>query len=178
MALVETNPVLTNPWASQEKDEDRELMNIFLRLWDGKVIFRALAQIGSDTCSKHVLFVLQTLCWSVDPSVMTQNNVMAVQKLLEQRVLQQHPYENPKNFYFLANAKPLARDVDVSSMTMRDGMTIFVQYRNRGGCFVFSFTVLTMIFTAIMGSFCTCGLSLWVVPLLLPLLFILPLFCL
>jgi len=50
--------------------------------------------------------------------------------------------------------------------------------RQRGGCFMVSFSILGIIMAAIVGSTCTCGLSLLIVPLLLPLLFILPLFCL
>lgn len=56
--------------------------------------------------------------------------------------------------------------------------TIHVSVRMKGGCFMVSATVLAMIMTAIVGSTCTCGLSLIAVPFLLPLLFILPFFCL
>jgi hypothetical protein len=57
-------------------------------------------------------------------------------------------------------------------------LTIVVWQRQRGGCFMVSLSILVIIFFALMGSCCTCGLSLLVVPVLLPLLFILPLFCL
>jgi hypothetical protein len=50
--------------------------------------------------------------------------------------------------------------------------------RQRGGCFMVSASILCIITAAIIGSPCTCGLSLFVVPVLLPFLFILPLFCL
>jgi hypothetical protein len=50
--------------------------------------------------------------------------------------------------------------------------------RQRGGCFMVSFTILCIIMASIVGSFCTCGLSLLIVPVLLPLLFILPWCCL
>jgi hypothetical protein len=50
--------------------------------------------------------------------------------------------------------------------------------RQRGGCFMVSASILCIITAAIIGSPCTCGISLLVVPVLLPLLFILPLFCL
>jgi hypothetical protein len=56
--------------------------------------------------------------------------------------------------------------------------TIHVTVRLNGGCFMVSATVLGLIMTAIVGSTCTCGLSLVAVPFLLPLLFILPFFCL
>lgn len=53
-----------------------------------------------------------------------------------------------------------------------------VSARIRGGCFMLSATVLATICVACIASTCTCGLSLVVIPFLLPLLFILPLFCL
>lgn len=55
---------------------------------------------------------------------------------------------------------------------------IHASFALNGGCFLISFSVLLMIIGAIMMSFCTCGASLIFVPLLAPLLFILPLFCL
>jgi hypothetical protein len=56
--------------------------------------------------------------------------------------------------------------------------TVFVNQRVRGGCFMVSASVLALIGTAIVGSMCTCGMSLLVVPVLLPLLLVLPLCCL
>ena len=56
--------------------------------------------------------------------------------------------------------------------------TVHVSTKHRGGCFMISFTVLCLIITAVIGSTCTCGISLIAVPFLLPLLFVLPLFCL
>mmetsp|Transcript_20776 Transcript_20776/g.57442 ORF Transcript_20776/g.57442 Transcript_20776/m.57442 type:complete len:166 (+) Transcript_20776:96-593(+) len=56
--------------------------------------------------------------------------------------------------------------------------TIQVSLRQRGGCFLISAFVLFLIMSACVGSLCTCGCSLLVIPFLLPLLFILPLFCL
>lgn len=56
--------------------------------------------------------------------------------------------------------------------------TVIVSSRRKGGCFMVSFSILATICAAILGSPCTCGLSLFVVPFLLPLLFVLPLFCL
>ena len=61
---------------------------------------------------------------------------------------------------------------------LKEGATVMVSHRQRGGCFIFSFTILCLIFTALVGSMCTCGLSLFIIPVLLPLLFILPCFCL
>mmetsp|Transcript_7425 Transcript_7425/g.10532 ORF Transcript_7425/g.10532 Transcript_7425/m.10532 type:complete len:192 (-) Transcript_7425:366-941(-) len=62
---------------------------------------------------------------------------------------------------------------------VKDGAhTIHVSVRQKGGCFMISFTILMIICTALVGSTCTCGLSLLIVPILMPLLFVLPLFCL
>jgi hypothetical protein len=52
------------------------------------------------------------------------------------------------------NGKPL--DVE----KLREGSTVMVSYRNRGGCFLVSFTILFMIGGALIASFFTCGLSL------------------
>jgi len=87
--------------------------------------------------------------------------------------------ERKRDFYFIVQGKPLNLSDDESKVALlHDQSTVFVQYRNRGGCFMFSFTILMTILAAIVGSTCTCGLSLLIVPLLLPLLFILPFFCL
>ena len=98
---------------------------------------------------------------------------------MQNKVLEHYPHESRKNFYFMY---PNGKQVNYDSLMNTDGMTkmstINVQYRNNGGCFMLSLTVLTMIMAAIVGSTCTCGISLLVVPLLMPLLFILPLFCL
>ena len=76
------------------------------------------------------------------------------------------------------NGKPLDDDSVFGDYNLREGATVVVSYRNRGGCFMVSFSILMMIGVALFGSFFTCGLSLCVVPFLVPLLFILPLFCL
>jgi hypothetical protein len=78
--------------------------------------------------------------------------------------------------------KPLEDDAVLSHympfQQQGNNNTIVVWQRQRGGCFMVSLSILVIIFFALMGSCCTCGLSLLVVPVLLPLLFILPLFCL
>jgi hypothetical protein len=56
--------------------------------------------------------------------------------------------------------------------------TVFCQQRQRGGCFAVSFSVLMVIIASILGSTLTCGTSLLLVPLLLPLLVVLPFCCL
>jgi hypothetical protein len=78
------------------------------------------------------------------------------------------------------NGKPLDDDLQVQDYVgaSRHPVTMHASMRLRGGCFMVSATVLGMIMTAILGSFCTCGLSLIAVPFLLPLLFVLPFFCL
>lgn len=133
---------------SKEQDEDN--VTVFLKIWDGK-----------------------TLCCIISPS-MAPASILG---LLEQRVVQFYADESKKNFYFTSQGKPL-NEHTLPVLAWQDGTTIFVQYRNRGGCFLFSFIILTIILIAVISSVCTCGLSLMVVPVLLPLLFILPLFCL
>jgi hypothetical protein len=83
-----------------------------------------------------------------------------------------------KDLFFVWNGKPLDDDDMLLDYGMKANSTISVSYRNRGGCFMVSFSILCIICAAVLGSPCTCGLSLFVVPLLMPLLFILPLFCL
>eukprot|EP00980_Cylindrotheca_fusiformis_P001440 scaffold345_cov134-Cylindrotheca_fusiformis.AAC.51 len=114
----------------------------------------------------------KTLCCRIDPK---QASITKLD-ILNERVLEEYPsYE--ENYFFEMQGKPL-NGMTCNSLMWMDGSTVFVQYRNRGGCFMVSLTVLTIIMAAIVGSTCTCGLSLLIVPLLLPLLFILPLFCL
>jgi hypothetical protein len=80
--------------------------------------------------------------------------------------------------FFCWNGKPLDDDAILKDYGVRDSATISVSYRKRGGCFMVSLSILTVICAAVIGSPCTCGFSLFIVPLLLPLLFVLPLFCL
>jgi hypothetical protein len=80
------------------------------------------------------------------------------------------------DLFLIWNGKSIAQPGVVS--TLREGSTVLVSYRNQGGCFLVSFSILMMIGVALVTSFCTCGLSLCVIPFLVPLLFILPLFCL
>lgn len=57
-------------------------------------------------------------------------------------------------------------------------ITIHASYPIKGGCFIISFSILMTMLIAMSMSLCTCGLSLFVIPILAPFLFILPLFCL
>ena len=137
---------------------------------------------------------LQTLCLLIDP---WNDDVLAVKKKLLEKS-ETTSYFQPKDLFMVCNGKPLSEDNvnDNSNYRQngvvvvgdgglcrrhhffREGTTVLVSYRNRGGCFMVSFSILLMIGAALIGSFCTCGLSLCVVPFLVPLLFILPLFCL
>jgi hypothetical protein len=77
------------------------------------------------------------------------------------------------------NTKPLFdAELSLNDYGITENATIFVSSRTKGGCFMVSFSILIVIAIAFLMSLCTCGLSLCVVPFLLPLLCILPLFCL
>ncbi len=96
------------------------------------------------------------------------------------------PKLRAQDLSFIFRGKPLEDDMsfdtyykhNVSPQSSSVPPTIHVSVRLYGGCFMVSATVLGLIMTAIVGSTCTCGLSLIAVPFLLPLLFILPFFCL
>jgi hypothetical protein len=86
-----------------------------------------------------------------------------------------------KDMFLIWNGKPLSDEcvlADYNISKSNKNVTIFCQQRNRGGCFALSFSVLMVIIASILGSTVTCGASLILVPLLLPLLFILPFCCL
>jgi hypothetical protein len=85
-----------------------------------------------------------------------------------------------RDISIMYNGKPLDDDHQVQDYVGASlhPVTMHASIRLRGGCFMVSATVLGMIMTSILGSFCTCGLSLIAVPFLLPLLFVLPFFCL
>lgn len=82
------------------------------------------------------------------------------------------------DLFLVWNGKPLNEEYQLADYNISADATVMVSYRNRGGCLLVSFSILVTICLAIIASTCTCGISLLVVPLLLPLLFILPLFCL
>ena len=138
----------------------------------------------------------QTLCLLIDP---WNDDMLTVKKKLLAKS-ETAPFYQPNDLFMVCNGKPLFEDdvLDINNCQddgvvvvggsdvcrrrrhycFREGATVLVSYRNRGGCFMVSFSILLMIGAALVGSFCTCGLSLCVVPFLVPLLFILPLFCL
>jgi hypothetical protein len=91
-----------------------------------------------------------------------------------------------KDIFFVWNGKPLTDRALLQDYIGEAGkkgrnnstVTIFVSHRQRGGCFMVSFSILVTICAAILSSPCTCGFGLLIIPVLLPLLFVLPLFCL
>jgi hypothetical protein len=94
-----------------------------------------------------------------------------------------------KDIFFVWNGKPLTDQALLQDYTgvvspskasscNRSIITISVIHRQRGGCFMVSFSILMTICAAVLTSPCTCGFGLLIIPVLLPLLFVLPLFCL
>ena len=139
---------------------------------------------------------MQTLCCVLEPY--QQASLSTVVACLEQKVLDSYPGYDRRNFFMELNGKPLSSSAASSSSTLSEYQhhvlvpsknkttsidnsntsTVYVHYRNRGGCFMISFTILMTIFFLIITSTCTCGASLLFVPLLLPFLFVLPFCCL
>jgi hypothetical protein len=90
-----------------------------------------------------------------------------------------HYYGCGKDSLLTWNGKPLEDEHCLAHYGFpQNGMTIHASHRLKGGCFMVSLSILFVIIMSIVGSMCTCGLSLVVVPFLMPLLFVLPLFCL
>jgi hypothetical protein len=85
-----------------------------------------------------------------------------------------------KDIFLVWNGKPLDDDSVLAdyNYSPKGHSTIFCQKRERGGCFAVSFSVFTLIVASILGSTVTCGATLFMVPLLLPLLVVLPFCCL
>jgi hypothetical protein len=124
------------------------LRNIFVRCPDGK-----------------------SFCMALDPSEVELWSI-------KDRIYQETGVPGYDQFLHY-NAKPLRHDwVPLTEFGICEGSTIHVSSRLKGGCFVLSFCILMLIMAAFLTSFCTCGMSLCVVPFLLPFLCILPLFCL
>ena len=108
----------------------------------------------------------QTTCLWVDPF---HDSVADTKKRVQ----------DGRDFVWTWNGKPLDDSGVLADYgAVSDGMTIQTFPRQQGGCFMVSLSILFIIICSIVGSMCTCGLSLVVVPFLVPLLFILPLFCL
>ena len=85
-----------------------------------------------------------------------------------------------RDMFLVWNGKPLDDDCVLAdyNFSSKNHATIFCRKRERGGCFAVSFSVLMVIVASILGSTLTCGTSLLLVPLLLPLLVVLPFCCL
>jgi len=182
MALIVTPTHLSQQLWRDEQPED--LINVFLKMWDGKVRIFFRRGMSNDACvfsrimmmnilCTHDLFLKRkTLCCLINP----RQAAITSMGILEGKVFESYPDGSRQDFFFECQSKPL-NERTFNLLTWKDGTTIFVQSRQKGGCFIFSFTILCIIFMAIIGSFCTCGSSLLIIPILLPFLFILPLFC-
>jgi len=81
------------------------------------------------------------------------------------------------DMFMTVNGKIICSGV-LADYCITEGTTVHISKRARGGCFMISFSIIIIMFLAVVGSCCTCGASLIVIPLLLPFLFVLPLFCL
>mmetsp|Transcript_15068 Transcript_15068/g.24960 ORF Transcript_15068/g.24960 Transcript_15068/m.24960 type:complete len:163 (+) Transcript_15068:94-582(+) len=162
MAVIHSSPVYPADQvvvAAAGRRRRDFLINVFFRLMDGK-----------------------TLCLHIDPlrdDIITIKKQLAAKQQQQQCKLQQQQQQqfvrSNNDIFLVWNGKPLDDD---NTTNLRDGATVMVSTRHRGGCFMISFAIFCTIGAAIIGSTCTCGLSLCAVPFLLPLLFILPLFCL
>jgi ABC-type phosphate transport system permease subunit len=84
-----------------------------------------------------------------------------------------------RDLYFMCQGKPCHEDALLSDYALSSSwVQLEVNYRQRGGCFMVSASIVATISALLLLCPCTCGASLILVPFLLPLLFILPFFCL
>jgi hypothetical protein len=85
-----------------------------------------------------------------------------------------------RDVYLCCNGKPCHEEALLSDYRNGCAKSIVfdANYRQRGGCFMVSASIVATIAGLLMLCPCTCGTSLIFVPFLLPLLFILPFFCL
>ena len=177
------------------------MLGIFqTRQWKGRFLFiplfacfpystTALIIPYSDSCHCFAiyltmvpaLFYIQTLCMMVN---IHNDDILSIKKRLAD--ITSSGGEEPsfvmatKDMFLLWNGRPLDDDCVLADyhMTTKSMATVFCHQRKRGGCFAVSASVLVVIFASILGSTVTCGASLIMVPLLLPLLLVLPLCCL
>ena len=117
-----------------------------------------------------VVAVMQMICLQLDP----RDDMITVQEKLSER----WNSWNHNNMYMVANGKVLDSFGTLQDYGLSEGSLVDVSRRQRGGCFVVSFSILIVMFVSLLFSFCTCGVSLAIIPILMPFLFILPLFCL
>ena len=93
------------------------------------------------------------------------------QSLLDKRPDYQRSFSIDDLYLTAQGHKPLVHSLE-------DYTQIDVHGRVKGGCFMVSFSILMICLVACCCSVFTCGTSLLIIPVLLPLLFVLPLFCL
>jgi hypothetical protein len=113
----------------------------------------------------------QTLCLLIDP---WNDDMLTVKKKLLAKS-ETAPFYQPNDLFMVCNGKPLFEDdvLDINNCQddgvvvvggsdvcrrrrhycFREGATVLVSYRNRGGCFMVSFSILLMIGAALVGSF-------------------------
>mmetsp|Transcript_37907 Transcript_37907/g.96917 ORF Transcript_37907/g.96917 Transcript_37907/m.96917 type:complete len:123 (-) Transcript_37907:68-436(-) len=77
-----------------------------------------------------------------------------------------------------SSGRQLEEEMTLEELNIQKEAMLNLMLGLRGGCWIFSISILIIIFFAIILSFCTCGLSLTVIPFLVPFLFILPCLCL
>jgi Ubiquitin family len=126
-----------------------------------KVAFLQEAQKEKPTCGSSNNYAFLAVFWLASAVAYLQQNKL-----------------RSSDLSFMYNGKPLDNDCCLADYRVRENAVVQVSLRLAGGCFMVSATVFCMLCTAVIGSTCTCGLSLIAVPFLLPLLFVLPLFCL
>jgi len=138
-----------------------------------------MVNIHSKVLEKHGgidIFVHGTNGKTVNLTVHGDESIFSVRR----KVSQKHPHNMlySSDQYLTYQSKPLTESLTVADYGIQQGSTLFASERRRGGCFMISLSIIFTIFCAIAMSLCTCGLSLTIIPFLLPLLCILPLFCL
>jgi hypothetical protein len=97
---------------------------------------------------------------------------------IKKRIASQSTCASSRELFVVSHGKVLSDDCVLADYFLKEGATLFISQRARGGCFMISLSILMIMLLSLIGSTCTCGLSLVVIPFLMPFLFILPLFCL
>ncbi|CAB9517511.1 expressed unknown protein [Seminavis robusta] len=145
----------------------------------------SLLQQKTDECSVFFNFVHgKTLCMMVN---LHTDDIKSIKKRLAEldgksdgRTTRTSFVLASRDMFLVWNGKPLEEDCTLAdyNITSKGHTTIFCHQRQPGGCFAVSFSIFMVIVAAVLGSSVTCGASLILVPLLLPLLVILPFCCL
>lgn len=176
------------------KKEAEEQCSVFFNFVDGKVrknkyicsfCFQKKAfRLAISHLTLLCFSILKTLCMLVN---LQQEDILSIKKRLLKLASASAASGEYSSFvlatrdlFLVWNGKPLNDECVLAdyNMTTKSHATIFCQRRERGGCFAVSFSVLMVIVACILGSTVTCGTSLLLVPLLLPLLVVLPFCCL